>query len=304
MRFLAAAALLAVATVAGGADLSAPFLVGALRRDGLVIPFGAFDGKRWSAPWPLPEPDRAIPINLLSVPRNWWGKAGMRTTWQAWIGAAAETLTVVQPDVVPVHCTRQIGLRTDYRAAEPPPAPDQQPYPKDGLAVSPPQPVEPVAILAPGAIELLPLKTTLYDAFNDAERETANRFRDPMPEKVRERLDPQIEAAYAYGTNPRVYYIESSRTYRTLGGDTCAIAFGTGWIVQTGDTYRAKATTVDLLPCDRYGATYMLPFGVMQLRGNLYWFAQFSGWDHERFVIVEVKAQEIEAVINVWGGGC
>ena len=32
---------------------------GQLRRDGLVIPFAAFDGKHWSAPWPMPDVDRA-----------------------------------------------------------------------------------------------------------------------------------------------------------------------------------------------------------------------------------------------------
>jgi len=301
MRLVAAAVL---ASLVAAADPSAAaFTVGVLRRDSLLIPFAAFDGRRWSAPWPLPTLDRAIPINLTSVPKGWWGKAGLRDTWQARIAGATQTLQVTQPDVVNVHCTRQIALRTDYRPAEPPPPPTVQPYPKDGLAVSPPQPVAPIAILPAGATELLPVWPTMRDAFNKAERDTASRFHDPMSEQARERIDPQIEAAYAYGDNPRIYYIESSRTYRTLGSESCAIAFGTGWIVKTGD-YRPQATTVDLLPCDRYGATYMLPFGVMPLHGNLYWFAQFSGWDHERFVVVEVKAQEVEAVVNVWGGGC
>ena len=35
----------------------------------------------------------------------------------------------------------------------------------------------------------------------------------------------------------------------------------------------------------------MLPLGAMRLRGTLYWLAQFSGWDHERYVVVEVKAK-------------
>ena len=201
-------------------------------------------------------------------------------------------------------------LRTDYRAAEPPPAPDAQPYPKDGLAISPPQPLAPIAVLAAGALELLPLWPTLRDEFNKAERDTAAQFTVPMGERARERLDPVVEAAYAYGENPRIYYVESSRTYRTLGNESCNIAFGTGWIVKRGDAYKPLATTVDILPCNRYGATYMLPFGVMTMAGHTYWIAQFSGWDHERFVVVDVsgawaiKPKEVEAVINVWGGGC
>jgi hypothetical protein len=302
MRLLAAAMAALLATAAD--TRSSPFLVGALRRDGLVMPFAAFDGKRWSAPWPLPESDRAVPINLISVPKNWWGKAGVRETWQAWIAGATQTVDVVQPDFAKVHCTRQIGLRTNYRPAEPPPPPDVQPYPKDGLVVSPPQPVDSIAILASGATELLPVWPTMRDAFNQAERDTASRFSDPIPEKTRERYDPQFEAAYAYGTEPRMYYTESSRAYRSFGLASCTIAFGTGWIIKRGETYKSMAMTVDLLPCDRYGATYMLPFGVMPLNGHTYWLAQFSGFDHERFVVIEVKAKEVEAVINVWGGGC
>jgi hypothetical protein len=145
----------------------------------------------------------------------------------------------------------------------------------------------------------------MRDAFNKAERDMASRFQHPIPEKTRERYDPQFEAAYAYGPAEwRAYYVESSRPYRTFGGDSCRIAFGTGWILKIGDAYKSFAMTVDLLPCDRYGATYMLPFGVMPLRGHLYWLAQFSGWDRERFVVVDVNPKEVEAVINVWGGGC
>lgn len=317
MRLAAAALLFAFVTAAADSSAAA-FLVGALRRDGVVIPFAAYDGKKWSAPWPLPEFDRAIPINTTSVPKGWWGKAGIRDVWQAWIAGTATTLRVKQPDAVGVHCTRQIGLKSDYRAAEPPPPPTAQPYPKDGVAVSPPRPVEPIAILQPGALELLPIWPTVRDAFNKAERETASRFDDPVREKTRERYDPQIEAAYAYGIDRRIYYVEVSRMYRAPAGDDCAVAFGTGWIAKTavsvgddvvgslaaGDTYSPLAMTVDLLPCNRYGASYMLPFGVMTFNGHTYWLAQFSGWDHERFVVVDVKPKDVEAVVNVWEGAC
>lgn len=304
MRRIAAVVLVALASFAAADRGSDAFTVGALRRDGLIIPFAAFDGRRWSAPWPLPEIDRAIPINLISVPKNWWGKAGLRETWQAWVGGKPEAIVATQPDVATVHCTRQVGLRTTYRAPEPPPPPDVQPYPKDGLAVSPPQPVASIDVVPRGATELLPLWPTMRDAFNKAERETASRFNDPMSEKTREKYDPEIEAAYAYGGEPRTYYVESSRTYRSFGGESCTIAFGTGWITKSGEAFKPLATTVDLLPCDRYGASYMLPFGAMTLGGRTYWLAQFSGWDRERFVVIETKAKEVEAAVNVWGGGC
>ena len=53
---LAAAAVAIVAiqvAAAGGAD-SPPFAVAIVRRDGMLIPIGAFDGRRWSNAWPPP----------------------------------------------------------------------------------------------------------------------------------------------------------------------------------------------------------------------------------------------------------
>jgi hypothetical protein len=104
-----------------------------------------------------------------------------------------------------------------------------------------------------------------------------------------------------------VYYVEASRRYRELGqlaGDCAAVAFGTGWFVREGLSVRSLLTQVDLLRCDRAGASYMLPLGVIREGGRLFWLAQFSGWDHERFVVAEVKPKTVEAAVSVWGGGC
>ncbi len=281
----------------------ASFTVGALRRDSVVIPFAMFDGTRWSDRWPSPQRNQPIPINLSSVPARWWGPAGPRETWQAWTPSGATTIHVLQPDQVDVHCTSQIGLRTDYRPAELPPPWREQPYPKDGLAISPPHPIDSVDLLQSGAPELLPLGPPLKRAFDKAERETASAGH-PFKAHVRESSPPEIEAAYAYGTNPRFYYIESVRTYRTLGGSDCVIGFGTGWFRRDGGSFTPLTMTVDALACDRYGATYMNPFGVITLGGKTYWLAQFSGWDHERFVVLELKPTEVVAVVNAWGGGC
>jgi hypothetical protein len=301
---LAAAALL-LATLAAAADRSAAaFTVAALRRDGILIPFATFDGKRWSDRWPPPQLNPTIPINLISIPSRWWGPPGARDTWQAWTGGEPKTVHVRQPELVDVHCTKQIGLRTDYRPAEPAPPWTEQPYPKDGVAIAPPQPIDRIEILRPGTADLLPMYAALRDAFNKAERDMAGGINHPLSQKARERVDPEIEAAYAYGSAPRSYYVESVRTYRALGSDDCAFAFGTGWFSRDGDTFRPLAMSVDLLPCSKYGATYMYPFGVMTLAGKTYWLAQFSGWDHERFVVVEIRPKDVIATVNTWGGGC
>jgi hypothetical protein len=90
-----------------------------LRRDGVIIPFAVFDGKRWTSHWPLADVEALVPITIRDVPSAWWGPARALETWQAWIGGEAHSLRIAQLDWVSVHCVRQIGLRSDYKAAVP-----------------------------------------------------------------------------------------------------------------------------------------------------------------------------------------
>jgi hypothetical protein len=93
--------------------------------------------------------------------------------------------------------------------------------------------------------------------------------------------------------------------YRKFGDNGCTlIAFGTGWLLESDGRTTWGDVAVDLLPCDKYGATYMLPLGALRLDSRVFWLAQYSGWDHERYVVVEVKKDKVEAAISAWGGGC
>jgi hypothetical protein len=289
------------------ADQPGAFGIGVLRRDGAVIPIAAYDGKRWSRPWPEPRLDLTIPITLSGVPKKWWGPTPALEQWQVTTAAGPRALRVTQPDWVDLFCVRQIGLRTDYRPDQMPPPPTVQPYPKDGLAVSPTQAVERVEIVSPGALEVQSLAPVLLESFNRAERKVEGQSGHPIARRAREGVAPTIEAVYALGTTPRVYYVEAGRLYRRLGQsleDCEAFAFGTGWFVRDAAGVRSLTMAVDLLGCDRVGASYMLPLGAMRLADRLFWIAQFSGWDHERYVIVEMKPKGVELVANVWGGGC
>ena len=101
-----------------------------------------------------------------------------------------------------------------------------------------------------------------------------NRFGHAVKRRAREGFAPTVEALYAFGDEPRIYYVEATRAYRELGqpADACArMAFGTGWFVQEGDQVRSLLTVVDLLNCDRAGASYMLPLGVVRIGSRLFW---------------------------------
>jgi len=67
---------------------------------------------------------------------------------------------------------------------------------------------------------------------------------------------------------------------------------------------RPLKMAVDLLNCNRYGASYMLPFGAMRLNDRLFWLAQFAGWEHERYVVLEIKAKTVDVIGQCMGGSC
>jgi len=283
------------------------FGVGILRRDGVIIPFATYDG-RWDSFWPLPEFNLTIPISVSGIPKRWWGPTPPLEDWQLWTAAGMGSAHVLQPDWVQIHCVRQIALKTDYRKDELSPPRTAQPYPKDGLAVSPPQTVEKIEIVPAAARELRELIPVLLTSFNQAERLVESRFGHPVTRRAREGVEPTIEAVYAFGTNPRTYYVEAARPYRQIGsnaGECAAIGFGTGWFVREGAEILALSMATDLLDCRRSTATYMLPLGVMRPdTDHLFWIAQFSGWNHERYVVLEIKKKKVDVKVNVWGGSC
>src|SRR5262245_20197554 len=126
------AIVVALVAAVGAADSRTdPFAVGVLRRDGVLVPLAGYDGKQWGVSWPGPALDLEIPISLSSVPKQWWGPTKVAVTdWQLWPAAGEPRIVhATQPDWVPVHCARQIALRTDYRSDEVVPPVTEQPYP-------------------------------------------------------------------------------------------------------------------------------------------------------------------------------
>jgi hypothetical protein len=77
------------------------------------------------------------------------------------------------------------------------------------------------------------------------------------------------------------------------------MSFGTGWFLRENERFaRCRwrwtfSTAIGTAPatCCRWAPS---------LGTRLYWLVQFSGWDHERYVVIEPKLKTIDAVLNVW----
>ncbi len=288
-------------------DRGPAFTVGILRRDAIVFPFATYDGKKWHTDWPGAREIFDVPVDLRAVPKRWWGDAGPREEWQAWVDdEPPQTLAVRQPDWFPAFCLRAIGLRTDYRSRQPVPPRPTRPFPTDGLAVSPPQPIERIRVLGPGDALSAQLAPVVLDAFNQTERKIDRQQHHPIRRQDREKTAPVIEAIYA-SADARVVYVEAAREYHEDDPTAaCRVtAFGGGWFARGGDRrYTPLQTYVTVLNCDRDGASYMLPLGIVRLSDRTYWLSQFSGWDGMHFEVDEIEPKMVRTVVDRFGGGC
>ncbi|HUK35108.1 MAG TPA: hypothetical protein VLV86_14410, partial [Vicinamibacterales bacterium] len=292
--------------------------LGVLRRDALIIPFATFDGKQWRNFWPTPEEDADIPLNLASVPKGWWGPIAPIATWQIWTGAATpRTVKVRQPDWARAFCQKQVGLRTDYQPREWPPPPDTQPFPKDGLAVWPPYPIDPIDILpAAGSAERDALAAVVLASFTGAETAAVRaaeraHFEQPrsfveVPDESDRATSPpmSIETAYASGpASSRVYFVESAREYRK-GGACAAVAFGAGWLRRDEGNVSTINYGVRVDACDRAGLKFMFPLGALSIADNTFWVFQASGWNGESYYTFNTSKRQSLLGSFTPGGAC
>lgn len=315
------AALIALATLCVGPaldaaqsqSLPAEFAVAVLRQDGGLIPIANFTGRRWEVSWTSDPIDRIdIPITLESIPHAWWGKPGQRDNWQLFAnGVDRGTAHIVRPVVLPTMCEGRVGLLTDRRD---PAAPtwNVQPYPKTGLAVSPPIPVAPIEVLDADAPDRAAVATTLKSTFDDAEDRLANEWMaagDPHPIDRKERLNTPVAVEEMYASGPaaqRVYYVEASRKYdhSSRKRPVCAVAFAGVFFERERDRFVPVGIDLRVVSCERQGILYMLPLGAMQIKGHTYWVAQLSNWTYEGYTVIQFKRPRTEFVASAIGGRC
>src|SRR3954468_3718705 len=151
------------------------FGLGVLRRDGVLVPFAAFNGRAWTADWPGPNTNPIFPIGLGDIPNRWWGAPGPAASWTAWlIDGGTRALTLKKPEHLRVFCAAQLGIQTDYEGAAFDPR--DPTLPKDGVAIAGDArllPVTQVSLLSQDAKRLV---EAITDDFNKEEKLAATHF--------------------------------------------------------------------------------------------------------------------------------
>lgn len=290
-----------------------PFVLGVLRRDGIVSPFAAFDGKFWTSPWPDALRYLDLPITLESVPRKWWGKAGMPVEMAAWSdGERRGTVRLAQPRVIRIMCMPRLGLTSNYRSSEMAPPVLEQPYPKDGLVVSGGQPIGRIETLSRTSPEWVPAAISIIEPFERAEQLAVDAFTEwdhPIARTDRRKVPVEVEAMYRAPMDEPgwyAYYLEAVKRYPPGPDDEdCGLITAASGFMLLGP---GKKPSIRLFArvtyCDRKGGTFMLPLGLIKARGRTHWIYQLSGYDHESYVVVEPTRSAINGRIQYWAGSC
>jgi hypothetical protein len=292
-------------------------VVAVVRNDALLLPFAAFDGRKWSAPWPgavdgpgAPE----LPVNLASVPAKWWGGEAPGP-WNLWPrGAEAATRIALQsPVMIRVGASRQLGFRTDQPPVLPPVPPFELPFPKIGIAIAGDAQLGPVPSVSPLTPPWRAFTTALREDIDKAEERSIQtlrgsaRWNHPFKPDARGKLQPELEAWYLTrlaDSSVSLSYVEAVKKYPVLPADDgCGLeTFVSGWVFhEEGKKPRSRLKAV-ITYCDRRSVSYMLPFGQLTLAGRTHWIVQMSGRDLEWYAVIEGRSDEVKYVVEHQAG--
>ena len=289
-----------------------PFLLSVLNRDGLAIPFAAFTGKRWLAPWPQHQRG-VLPMTLADVENDWWGGEPRPETMAVWMnGQRIGDASFAALSQVRVLCSTRLGLRTDYVPRELVPPRLKQPFPKDGVLVSNDVPLGRIDVVERGSAEWTRALELLTDEFNKMEKRAIASFdgwRHPFSEADRKRTPITMEAMYRAPSDARgwtTYFVETVRQFpvRLRDGGCGLLTVGQGWVHVGPDGKRHVDLTSRVTYCDRKGVGFMLPFGTVRAGDKTYWIYQYSGYDDEFYQVVRPEPDDVKVAAGYHGGSC
>ena len=293
-----------------------------LRRDGLLFPFASFNRDSWRVTWPINlGPHLEIPLTRDAIPKGWWGTRSP-DQWRAHLTSGDHgdhgdnvVLELGSPEVFPSFCGRRLGVRTTYRSDQPLPPVRVDPFPKDGLAISGGVPLEPIESVNRTSPEWPAMAVSLLKEFDRVEARSIalvrahTGWRHPLPADKRRIYPVRLESWYRSPSGEpgwTVSYVEAVRPYPPGPEDEgCGLeTLVSGWLHhRDGQLMEGSQLSAKLTYCDRVGATYMLPFGRIRPKDQMYWVFQLSGWESEWYEVVSVRPEKVRYVLEVSGAG-
>ncbi|HEY2432015.1 MAG TPA: hypothetical protein VGI12_05005 [Vicinamibacterales bacterium] len=308
---LAALAAIALPIAVGGQGKSA-FGLAVLRRDGVMIPFAAWNGRAWSTDWPGPGASVDLPISIADVPKRWWGAPGPAVHWTAWLEDRPQPLALERPQQVPVFCGTHLGVKTDYRSSGADPRVPT--VAKDGLAIAGDATLLPIVNVSVHTEDAKQIVAAITDDFNREESTAATHFvnwQHPYGDVARREYPIELEAFYRThektpGGEWVTNYVEAVRRFPARPGDQgCGlITFVRGWVLVRDGGKPVIDLGARITYCDRADVSFMQPFGELIIDREPYWVYQLSSWRDEVYSVSRVRPDAVRPVMAVEGGTC
>jgi hypothetical protein len=106
----------AIFTVPASAAQHAPFMVGVLSSDSVLVPLALFSAEKWTAPWP--NDDKPAPTSAATIPQSWW--TGFSASgWKVALPQSERPLRILNPVKIQSGCQNVVALKTDYLNSPP-----------------------------------------------------------------------------------------------------------------------------------------------------------------------------------------
>lgn len=299
---LALAALL----MATASAQSESFTLAIVRLDGRIVPFAAYDGRRWELAWPQADEATSSTPTVDNIPSVWRRRGDhVPNFWPVWPSSGASRIEahITGVEIVEAHCQRQVALVTNL-----PEAKGKHPF-KFGVAIDSNLPI--------GSIEEVRRSDVLW---RTAEQAVVANFASLEAAKAQaahvqllpEKPAPvaQITALYREAKSPNspMYFVAEKkyRTPRFPQDPGCpALTMMTGWLVPTdAGTLTLRDPKIFLTNCDAKEARTGLPLAAFRISDQLFWVLQEHGYEDETYLIAEIRQSEVRYPIEFNGGGC
>ena len=296
-----------VAVLASGAA-SQPqrFVLAIARFDGTLVPFAAYDDRRWERAWPEAGEQKNGPAALDGIASVWrTRREAVPATWRVWpvSGTGSIQARVSGAQVVEAHCESQVALETDL-----PPARAKHPL-KFGIGVDTDLPLGAIEQVQSGDPRWKTAEQIVTASFSKLEIAQSRMANDPLP---RDRSAPAVHITELYGERRRpgspLYFVAEKR-YRAARSPYDAQCHRrtvvTGWLFPTtGGALTLVDPTTFLTDCDRKEVTAAWPLGAVHLSDSLFWVLQEHGYEGEEYRIADLRSSAIRYRVTFHAGGC
>ena len=295
------------------------FILGILRRDGVIAPFAQYANRKWTNPWHSPESNDQPnePDTIADLPKPWFRSfLKPSSVWYLW-SSAGESTTIKASDAVQVcsHCQQVWGLLSDYPKQE---EPQKNECVRNlGAVASEKKQGRAMEQLTDASSDWKPMMTFLGPEFERAESsglsDTISQHAAQIPpaeERARKPLSMlNLYRSQLTDDGQILFYFEASKEYpkppdaNDVGCNNISLVGG--WALRDVQGNLALLDSqFNPTGCDRKEGGLTEPFAIFQLEGKTFAVIEEDSYEGESYVILEIRKDGVHRVLETYAGSC